>query len=397
MDRPPAWIEPRAAYIHVPFCAHHCGYCDFAVSVGQESLMPAYVDALIAELSRLETPRPVDTIFIGGGTPTHLPHDEFERLLTAICHWLPLNAGGEFSVESNPESLDAAKCRAMATAGVTRVSVGVQSFQPHLLEALDRIHRSEHIPQALDAVRNAGLEFSLDLIFGAPGATPEDWERDLDAALAHGPQHLSTYGLTYEKGTPLWKDRERGRLMPVTEDQELAMYEFAIDRLANAGFEQYEISNFARPGHRCRHNEHYWANEAYFGFGVGAARYANFCRELNVRNTADYIRKMRAGESVTFQSEVLSPSDRAYETLAVQLRRADGIRFEQFEEQTGFAFESLVRERLPALLERGLVRRTESTFSLTRPGRRLADAIIEDLLKAKPTPASRRPLPRLGA
>ena len=152
MDRPPAWIEPRAAYIHVPFCAHHCGYCDFAVSVGQESLMPAYVDALIAELSRLETPRPVDTIFIGGGTPTHLPHDEFERLLTAICHWLPLNAGGEFSVESNPESLDAAKCRAMATAGATRVSVGVQSFQPQLLKALDRIHRSEHIPQALDAV-----------------------------------------------------------------------------------------------------------------------------------------------------------------------------------------------------------------------------------------------------
>ena len=397
MDRPPAWIEPRAAYIHVPFCAHHCGYCDFAVSVGQEKLMPAYVDALIAELSRLETPRPVDTIFIGGGTPTHLPQDEFERLLTAICHWLPLNAGGEFSVESNPESLDAAKCRAMTTAGVTRVSVGVQSFQPHLLESLDRIHRSEQIPQALDAVRNAGLAFSLDLIFGAPGATPEDWERDLDAALAHGPQHLSTYGLTYEKGTPLWKDRERGRLMPVTEDQELAMYEFAIDRLANAGFEQYEISNFARPGHRCRHNEHYWANEAYFGFGVGAARYVNSCRELNVRSTADYIRKMRAGESVTFQSEVLSPSDRAYETLAVQLRRSDGIRFAQFEEQTGFTFESLVRERLPALLERGLVQSTESTFSFTRSGRRLADAIVEDLLKAKPTPASRRPLPRLGA
>jgi len=394
MDRPPAWIEPRAAYLHIPFCGHHCGYCDFAVSVGQEHLMPAYANALIAEMARLGAPRPVDTIFIGGGTPTHLPQREFERVLTGVCHWLPLNAGGEFSIESNPESLSAEKCRAMADAGVTRVSVGVQSFQPRLLKALDRMHRYEQIPQALDAVRNAGLQLSLDLIFGAPGATLAEWELDLDEALSHGSNHISTYGLTYEKGTPLWKDRERGRLMPVTEDDELAMYEFAIDRFADAGFEHYEISNFAKPRHRCRHNEHYWANHAYYGFGVGAARYVNQCRELNVRNTADYIRKIEAGESVTFQSETLAPVDRAYETMALQLRRTEGIRFDSFEIQTGFALESIVRDRLPALLEQGLLQRTDNSLSLTRAGRRLADAIVEDLLKAKATPASRRPLPR---
>ncbi len=396
MDRPPAWIEPRAAYLHVPFCAHHCGYCDFAVSVGRDELMPAYVDALIAEMARLGTPRPVDTIFIGGGTPTHLPDADFERLLTAIGHWLPLNSGGEFSVESNPESLDTAKCAAMRRAGVTRVSIGVQSFQPHLLKSLDRAHRNEHIPRAIGAASDAGFDISLDLIFAAPGATPDDWARDLDAALAFGANHLSTYGLTYEKGTPLWKDRERGRLMPATEDDELAMYEFAIDRLASAGLEQYEISNFARPGHRCRHNEHYWANHAYFGSGVGAARYVDFRRELNLRNTPDYIRKALAGESVTFQTEVLDPRDRAYETMAVQLRRIEGIAFAPFEHQTGFALEKLVGERLPALLAGGLLQHGDTSLSLTRVGRRLADGIVEDLLKAKPTPASRRPLPRLA-
>jgi oxygen-independent coproporphyrinogen III oxidase len=394
MNRLPAWIEPRAAYVHIPFCAHHCGYCDFAVSVGQDSLMPLYVDALSTELARLETPRPVDTIFIGGGTPTHLPIRELGRVLQVIQQWLPLNAGGEFSIESNPESLNAAICQILADAGVTRVSVGVQSFQSHLLKALDRVHRYEQIPQALDAVRTAGLELSLDLIFGAPGATLADWECDLNAAIKYETEHLSTYGLTYEKGTPLWKERERGRLFPVTEDDELAMYEFGIDRLASAGLEQYEVSNFAKVGHRCRHNEHYWANEAYYGFGVGAARYVNFSRELNVRNTSDYIRKMLAGDSVAFQSEMLAPLERAYETLAVQLRRTEGIHFASFEQQTGFAFEPLVCDRLPALHEQELLTHTESALYLTRSGRRLADAIIEDLLKAKPTPASRRPLPR---
>ncbi len=382
MDRPPAWIEPRAAYLHVPFCAHRCGYCDFAISVGRDDLMPLYVDALAAELAGLGTPRSVDTIFIGGGTPTHLPPRELDLVLQAIRLWLPLNPGGEFSIESNPESLSAEKCRLLADAGITRVSIGVQTFQPHLLKALDRIHSRAQIPFAIDAVKAAGLELSLDLIFGAPGATLLDWERDLAEAVAYGSRHISTYGLTYEKGTPLWKDRERGRLAAVGEDEELAMYDSAIDFLTECGFEQYEISNFARPGHRCRHNGHYWANEAYYGFGVGAARHVNFNRELNVRSTPDYIRRVLAGESPTFQSEVLTPLDRAFETLAVQLRRAEGIRLAEFEVQTGFAFEPLVDKRLSALLERGLVIRDDASVRLTRAGQRLADAIVEDLMKA---------------
>ena len=379
----PAWIEPRAAYLHIPFCAHRCGYCDFAISVGRDDLMPLYVEALALELAGLETPRPVDTIFIGGGTPTHLPLRELEIVLQAIRRWLPLTPGGEFSIESNPESLDRDKCRLLADAGVTRVSIGVQTFQPHLLKALDRIHSSEQIAPAITAVKESGLKLSLDLIFGAPGATPLDWQRDLTEAVAYGTGHISAYGLTYEKGTPLWKDRERGRLTALAEDDELAMYDHAIDFLAAHGFEQYEISNFAKPGRRCRHNERYWANEAYYGFGVGAARYVDASRELNVRSTPEYIRRVLAGELPTFQSEVLAPLDRAYETLAVQLRRAEGIRFAAFEMQTGLAFDSLVESRLPALLERGLLLRDDAGVRLTRAGQRLADAIVEDLMKAK--------------
>jgi oxygen-independent coproporphyrinogen III oxidase len=377
--RPP-WLQPRTAYVHVPFCAHHCGYCDFAVTVGQDSLVELYLEALTVELAGLGRPHPIETAFIGGGTPTHLSPAQLERLLAAIRRWLPLPPGAEFSVESTPESLDDEKCRALAAGGISRVSVGVQSFRPHLLTALDRQHRIEHIPRAVDTVRKHGLNLSLDLIFAAPGATRADWDADLADAIRYAPDHVSTYGLTYEKGTPLWKGRQRGQVMPVPEDDELAMYEAAIDTLTAAGFEHYEVSNFARPGHRCRHNERYWANEAYFGFGVGAARYVDGTRELNGRNTTDYVRRVLAGESPTFQSETLDPRERAIETMAVQLRRCDGIDRPRFREQTGFALDDLVGEKLAQVIGLGLLESEATAVRLTRRGKFVADGVIESLM-----------------
>jgi oxygen-independent coproporphyrinogen-3 oxidase len=364
----------------VPFCAHHCGYCDFAVTVGQDQQIELYLDALALELAALGTPQPVETLFIGGGTPTHLSPAQLERLLTTLRRWLPLPAGAEFSVESTPESITDEKCRVLAAHGVTRVSVGVQSFRPHLLRSLDRLHRIEHIPRAVEAVRTHIPSLSFDLIFAAPGATLADWRADLADALRYGTDHLSTYGLTYEKGTPLWKQRFRGEVNPVTEDDELAMYETAIDALSAAGFEHYEISNFARPGHRCRHNERYWANEAYHGFGVGAARYVGGARELNVRNTNDYIRKVLSGESPTFQSERLDGRERAVETAVIQLRRSDGVDKVRFREQTGFEFDGLFGGRLKALLSQGLLDDTGVSVKLTRRGKFVADGVIENLM-----------------
>jgi oxygen-independent coproporphyrinogen-3 oxidase len=269
----------------------------------------------------------------------------------------------------------------MAAFGVNRVSIGVQSFQPGTLVALDRRHAPEHIAGAVDAARKHMGVVSLDLIFSAPGSTLAGWVADLDAALAFDPQHVSTYGLTYEKGTPLWKLRHRGALKPVAEDDELAMYEHAMDRLAATGFEHYEISNFARPGFRCRHNERYWANEAYFGFGVGAARYLNGARELNVRDTKLYIRKALAGEPVAFQREELLPRARAFETMATQLRRADGIDRFRFREQTGFELDELVPVALKLFADTGITSDDELSVRLTRRGKCVADAAVAELLK----------------
>jgi oxygen-independent coproporphyrinogen-3 oxidase len=381
----PPWLEPRTAYLHVPFCGHHCGYCDFAVAAGQDHLIELYLDALEQELACLGEPRPVESLFIGGGTPTYLRPNQLYRLLTMVHHWLPIQTGldqGEFSIESTPESLDEDKAVLLAAFGVNRVSIGVQSFRPHLLQALDRRHAVEQIAPVVATVRRHIPTLSFDLIFAAPGATLADWSADLTCALAFAPDHLSTYGLTYETGTPLWKQRQRGAVVAVPERDELAMYEMAIEMLTVAGFEHYEVSNFARPGKRCRHNERYWANEAYYGFGVGAARYVGGRRELNVRDTKLYIRRVLAGESPTFQSEELEPRQRAFETIAVQLRRADGIMRRRFQDQTGFVLDDLVGVVLSGLVELGLLADEGEQVRLTRRGFCVADGIIADVMKA---------------
>ena len=379
-DRLPPWWEPRTAYIHIPFCAHHCGYCDFAVTAGQDHLIELYLEALELELATLERPRSVESLFIGGGTPTHLRPPQLARMLAAVRHWFP-DEPREFSIESTPDSLDADRVTVLAEYGVNRVSIGVQSFQADLLHALDRQHGVSQIGRAVDAVRAKIARISFDLIFAAPGQTLTQWDADLSAALAIAPDHLSTYGLTYEKGTPLWKDRQRGQVRPVPEDDELTMYLHAIDQLHAAGFEHYEISNFAKPGQRSIHNQRYWANEAYFGLGVGAARYIGGHRELNVRDTMLYIRKLLAEESPTFQSEELPPRERAFETVATQLRRIDGIERTRFREQTGFALDALLGNRLGGMVAEDLLSDNGVSVRLTRRGTCVADGIIADLMK----------------
>src|SRR5262245_19280813 len=376
----PPWVWPRAAYVHVPFCAHHCGYCDFAVAAGQDHLIDAYVDALTAELTRLGAPQPVRTLFLGGGTPTHLSAAQLDRLLTAVRAWLPPEPGAELSVEANPDGLTADKVSVLADHGVNRVSLGAQSFHPHLLRVLERVHAPEEVPGAVERVRRRIANVSLDLIFGVPGQTLGEWRADLGLALALAPDHASTYGLTYEKGTRLWKQRRAGRVVALGEDDELAMYAAAIDALGERGFEHYEISNFALPGRRCRHNEAYWANHAYFGAGVGAARYVRGVRELNTRDLGAYVRRALAGESVTQQSEELPPRERARETMAVQLRRAEGIGREEFRGQTGFDLDNLAGAALAPLVEQGLLADDGAHVRLTRAGKYVADGVIERLL-----------------
>jgi oxygen-independent coproporphyrinogen-3 oxidase len=375
----PPWVWPRAAYIHVPFCAHHCGYCDFAIATGQDHLAGLYVEAVEAELATLGKPQPVRTLFLGGGTPTQLPPAALARLLAAVRRWLPPETGYEWSVEANPETLDDDRAAVLAEHGVNRISLGAQSFRPHLLATLDRIHRPEEVARAVQRARRIG-QVSLDLIFGVPDQTREDWRRDLETALDLGTDHVSTYGLTYEKGTALWKRRRRGDVRPLSEDAELELYRDGIDLLEAAGFEHYEISNFAGPGRRCRHNETYWANEAYFGFGMGAARYVRGRREINTRDLQGYIRRVLSGEPATFQSEELPPEERARETMAVQLRRAEGIDRTAFRVQTDFDLDALAGEAIGRHVELGLLADDGRRVFLTRQGKYVADAVIERLL-----------------
>jgi oxygen-independent coproporphyrinogen-3 oxidase len=380
-DRPP-WLWPQAAYIHIPFCAHHCGYCDFAVAVGQDDRMDAYLDALERELTTLQSPQPVRTLFFGGGTPTYLPHRALERLLTLVHRWLPLEADHEFSVEANPSFLDVEKIDLLREFGVNRLSLGVQSFHPEMLTVLERDHRPDDVERVLEFIRPRIPNWSLDLIFGVPGQSIEQWRNDLARGIALEPRHVATYGLTFEKGTRLWKQRERGELRSLGEDDECQLYLAAMDTLEAAGFEHYEISNFAQSGHCCRHNQVYWANHAYFGFGVGAARYINGVRELNTRDLRTYISRVQSGQPATFQSECLAPRDRAVETVAVQLRRAAGIDRAAFAAQTDFALDVLVGSKIREVTELELLHDDGNCLRLTRRGKCVADAIIEQLMRS---------------
>jgi oxygen-independent coproporphyrinogen-3 oxidase len=382
MDRRslPPWLWPQTAYVHVPFCAHHCGYCDFAVTAGQDQQIEDYLEALAVELSQLGQPEPVKTIFLGGGTPTHLDPRQLARLLAVIRRWLPLRPNNEFSVEANPGTLDDEKIAVLAEYGVNRLSVGAQSFQPHLLRFLERQHQPHEVFRAVESAKRSIAQVSLDLIFGVPGQTLIDWHADLRQALFLEPDHLSTYGLTYETGTRLWKQRQRGEVRPLEEEQELTLYSHAIDVLEEAGFEHYEISSFALPGCCCRHNQVYWANQAYFGFGMGAARYIHGRRELNTRNLQCYLSRIRTGQAATFQSETLEPEQRARETLALQLRRSEGIHRPRFREQTGWDLDALAGPALARHTEQRLLLDDGVSVRLSRRGKYVADALIETLL-----------------
>jgi oxygen-independent coproporphyrinogen-3 oxidase len=369
------WHTPQAAYVHIPFCAHHCGYCDFAVVVGRESQQSAYLDALEAELAALQTPRRVRTIFLGGGTPSYLPLALLERLLKQLRKWFPLAPEGEWTIEANPESLEAEKIALLAQMGVNRVSLGVQSFDADALSVLDRAHDPTAAIAAVERLHGQIERVSVDLIFGVPGQSLAAWRDNLARAIDLGVGHLSTYGLTYEKGTPLWKQRRAGRLIPLEEDAELAQYEAAIDTLEAAGFEHYEISNFARPGQHSLHNETYWANYAYYGVGLGAARYVHLVREVNTRDFNAYLAGRRA-----WQRESLPAEERARETMAVQLRRSHGIDRAAFAEQTGLTFDT-VANGLPMLVDQGFLHDEGHRVRLTRRGKPVADGIIERLLR----------------
>lgn len=307
-------------YVHIPFCRHRCDYCAFATWTDRDHLMQAYVDAVVTDIERkVAAGMPVaDTVFFGGGTPTRLAPD----LITKIVRAIPVSQNPEITIECNPDDVTADMMREFAASGINRISIGVQSMVPHVLDTLNRTHDPANVVTAIDHARAAGINsVNLDLIYGVHGESLDDWRVTLEGALALKPTHISAYGLTVEAGTPLAEDPARHP----DDDDQADKYVLADDMLVAAGMHNYEISNWAFPGHECRHNKVYWSQGNYEGFGCASHSHKDGRRYWNVRTPDRYIACIEAGESVEAADEQLDADTRAREALELSLRTTDGV------------------------------------------------------------------------
>ncbi len=315
----------RGAYVHIPFCARVCPYCDFAVVAGREDLTGRYLAAVEAEVGMEPPWEPLDAVHFGGGTPSRLPATELRRLLDVLAVRFGLAPGAEVSLEANPEDWTPALAAALAAAGFERVSFGVQSFDPAVLHILGRGHMPADAERAVQEARNAGFgSVSLDLIFGTPGESLDSWRVTVERALALGPDHLSAYALTVERGTPLGRAVAAGAPAPDPDDQ-ADKYEHVANAAAAAGLARYEVSNFARPGHGCRYNLLTWAQGEYLAFGNGAHGHRDGVRRRNVRRLDAYLRMVEEGARPEAGRDEADAAEREKERLLLGLRRTAGV------------------------------------------------------------------------
>ena len=364
-------------YIHVPFCSSRCGYCDFNVYVPKSGAQPLeFVDAALLEVARARRQlgdRPVDTVFIGGGTPTLLGPDGLLRLLNAVGDAFGLAPGAEVTTEANPESVDPAALAALHRGGFTRISIGMQSAAPHVLRALDRVHTPGRAIAAAVEAREAGFEHvSLDLIYGANGETDGDWERSLDAALSVAPDHISAYGLTVEPGTALNARIQRGETRAPDDDAQARRFEIADERLAAAGLDWYELSSWAADeSAQCHHNLGYWHSDDWWGIGPGAHSHLTGVRWWNVLRPGAYAQRLARGQSPEADREVLTAQDRALEAVMLGLRVREGLMLSALTD-TG-------RQAAHDEAARGRVEIDGDRVRLTRQGRLFANAVTANL------------------
>ena len=384
-DLPIDTSVPFSAYLHIPFCTVRCGYCDFNTYTSTElrgAKQEDYASTLISEIALARRVlddagalRPMDTVFFGGGTPTLLPAGDLARMLDAATSAFGLADGAEVTVEANPDTVTPEVARTLASAGVTRMSVGMQSAVPHVLAALDRTHRPENVRMAVTAAKDAGLAVSVDLIYGAPGESLEDWEASLDAALALEPDHISAYALIIEDGTKLARQIRRGEVPTPDDDLQADMYEVADARLAAGGFEWYEVSNWARvPAQRSRHNLAYWRGSDWWGFGPGAHSHVAGMRWWNVKHPAAYAQRLAASESPAAATERPDAESQTLERILLLSRIREGIAVDEVPPAN--------RSRVAGLIADGLVdpvAAVQGRIQLTLRGRLLADAVVREL------------------
>lgn len=369
-------------YVHVPFCVVKCGYCDFnSYVVEDRTVHDRFLDALDAELRATWREPKVASVFLGGGTPSLLDPLRFERLFAILGRHVDLRACAEVTIEANPESLTLEKAQIARAAGVSRASIGVQSFHPHHLHFLDRAHTAERAESAFRELRAAGFtNLSLDLMFGIPGETLDEWLADLERALALQPDHLSCYNLTFEPGTRLHHALGRGEVAANEQEIDRAMFLATRERLAEAGFRAYEISNFAGRGGPCRHNDHYWLQGDYVGVGPGAASHRRGVRATNLKPVDSWARAALAGEPCAASAETLRPAQRASEALWLGLRRVDGVDVAAVERRLQWPAVEAFAATIASHVDRGWVDWDGRRLRLTAEGLLLADRVSADYL-----------------
>ena len=366
-------------YIHVPFCSAICNYCNFNRGLFDAALKARYVDALVAEIARAGGPRePADTIFFGGGTPSLLEPDEIARLLAACAAAFDLSPDREVTLEANPESATLDRLAAYRSAGVNRVSFGVQSFRDDELRRLSRLHGADRARAAVGDARAAGFDsVSLDLMMWLPGQRVDQWLESVDQAVALAPEHLSLYMLEVYPNAPLKEEMARARWSQAPDDDAAAMYEEAMERLEAAGYEQYEISNVARPGRRSRHNLKYWTDGDWLGFGCGAHSTREGTRWKNVAGTEEYVDGIGRGVCTAIDVRRLSLEERVGEALFTGLRLSDGIDEDVLRERYGVDVWERYGPQLEPHIEAGLLLRQDRRLRLTRRGMLLANEVME--------------------
>lgn len=421
--------SPRTlcAYVHVPYCLRRCGYCDFN-TYSNLSLGPGvegYAAALLREVGLYapdcsdaeaacrdgghqggrheggrheggagvagtgdagavpqdgghQDTRPLTSVFFGGGTPTVLPAADLVRVLRGLRQTFGLMPGAEVTTEANPDTVTPQYLDTLAAGGFTRVSFGMQSAIPAVLETLDRTHQQQHLVAGVRAARAQGLEVSVDLIYGTPGESLADWRASLEAALDLGVDHVSCYALVIEPGTALGRALAQGKIAPVDPDDQADKYELADEMLSAAGLEWYEISNWARPGHVCRHNLAYWQNQDWYGFGPGAHSHLGSTRFWNLRHPAKWMQSLRAGHRPVDGQEIITGESARLEKLLLNLRLRQGLDLGEYAREFGVDAAALLSEA-HELAGEGLLTGNAGRAVLTRRGRLLADTVIQRL------------------
>lgn len=382
-------LETASLYLHVPFCHTRCYYCDFNTYAGMLPLREPYVRALLTEINLIGklaqlpdgSPRRSRTIFFGGGTPSLLNVAQINRLLQACFTSFAVDADAEITLEANPGTLTQEQLSGLRTAGVNRLSMGAQSFDAALLKSLGRIHTPDEITQAVTYARAAGFtSINLDFMFGLPDQTMQHWRDTLKRALDLRPEHFSLYSLIIEEGTPFYAWAHDGRITPGDEDLCADMYEYADELLQQAGYLNYEISNWSLPGHHSRHNLTYWQNLPYFGLGAGAYSYFGGRRFSNERDPLKYARILKTQRTPEVESETVDRSQEMSETAFLALRTALGLHLPTFERRFSLPFSQFVGDRLRIVEEAGLLEHENGWLRLSKRGRLLGNEVFLRLL-----------------